>query len=890
MKNKFFLKTFFIFLLININLLKSADNLDTSFANGVGYITTGIGTKINSINIQSDGKIIAAGTIEDSNTRFFITRYDNQGILDTTFGNDGIFTTEIGSKVSNSQILSSVLQSDGKIVVVGFFIDKNTLKNLVIARLNTDGTLDKTFGKKGITTTLIGDGSTANAVAIQSNGKIVVTGTAVINGQPNIIIVRYTTVGDVDATFGNQGIVSKVIGVRSFGNSLAIDSFNNILIGGSSSDGLTSNKFLLLKYNFSGQLDTTFGNQGIVLTTIGNISEIKDLAIDSNNKIVVAGYNNSDFNVLTIARYTSSGVLDTTFNSNGIQTYSDLSRADSVIIDSSNNIYVGGFNNITQDSFLIGKYTSTGSLDNNFGNNGIITNVVENQSIVNAIAMQTDSKIVSGGNSVDSNNQYYGIIARYNKNNTNYVSITNIANNSTLNQKVITLSGTSSGNNSPINIYLDDVAFGSQVTTDASGNWASSTFSSVLSEGVHKAKVDLLDNNNNVLVSTYLNFNIDTSAASSYASGNELRVDKVFGDDSIASRNGGPFATISKALSVAQPGDTVRIFPGTYNESFIVPNFVSIRGVSAGTCIISKDVTTATDLVTMGEYCILEDLTLQLTSVNHVLLRGVVFPGTTTITSALRGVRIKVDNSTAPSNGSSNVYGIHVTGNGYPNYTLFSSVEISLDVNSIGGGSKRGILINSACGFNLGISVINVSGSGAGTFIGVETNNANAIFESHVSIIKGVSQDISQTLGVIKLYNTDLESLKTNGFGFQTQSTSGILGFADTGSVSSGIKYLRLGTASASAVELPFSLSTGILVKALNVKLLSSPGVGQSVTVTLRKNGTNTASTVTLSGVQTSGSDTLHSVKFAAGDSISVSINGSLLNTASDIIVTLELY
>ena len=648
------------------------------------------GIQINSINIQQDGKIIACGYAQNTNNQFIILRYNTDGTPDTNFGTSGIITTQIGSNTSNSQILCSAIQADGKIVVAGYYYDTNVATQIVIARYNTDGSIDTNFGTAGITTTLIGSGCSAKAMVLDASGNIVVAGSAIINGNPQIAIARYTTAGILDNNFGTNGIVTTPIGVRASANAISIDNGNNIVIAGSSTDGVTSNAFMLARYNSTGALDTTFANAGIALTPIGNASEINSMGIDGSGNIVISGYSNTGSDVVTIARYKNTGNLDTDFNSGGdtpgiiTQPYGNRARVNALTLDSSNNIIITGYFNTDKSNYFISRYTSSGIIDNTFGVSGIVSAAIGNGAIANAIALQSDNKIIASGYEIDATTgQIYGLICRYDPTNTSSIAITNIANGSSLQQKIVTLSGTSTGNNAHVNLFLDGVAFGSQLTTDGSGNWSTTTYSAILAEGVHTAQAQLLDNSNNVLSSNLINFTVDTSVVSAYSSGQELRVDKVFGNDSTGVRNGAPFATITKALSMAQPGDNVRICPGIYNENFVVPDYVSIRGVSAGSCMVVQNVTTATDLITMGEYSVIEDLTLQLTSTQHVQLRGIVFGGTTTTTSALRGIRIRIDNSTAPSDGSSNVYGIHATGSGAPQDTIFSAVEVAINVNSI---------------------------------------------------------------------------------------------------------------------------------------------------------------------------------------------------------------
>jgi uncharacterized delta-60 repeat protein len=168
-------------------------SLDTTF-NGSGTIATAIGhdSCAYAVAIQTNNRIIAAGV---SNNQFALARYIN-GSLDTSFGSSGIVTTTIGS---SAQINDVVLQSNGKIIAVGFADNQ-----FALARYNTNGTLDTTFGSGGIVTTSIGTTANANSIALQNNGQIIVAG----NSDTGVIIVRYNTDGSIDTSFGANGIIN----------------------------------------------------------------------------------------------------------------------------------------------------------------------------------------------------------------------------------------------------------------------------------------------------------------------------------------------------------------------------------------------------------------------------------------------------------------------------------------------------------------------------------------------------------------------------------------------------------------------------------------------------------------------------------------------------------
>lgn len=172
----------------------SQGSLDQSF-NGNGIVTTAIGlnSRVNSIVIQSNNQIIAGGY---SNNQFALARYNTNGSLDTTFGTDGIVITSIGS---NAQIRAIALQSNGRIIAVGYSDNQYAL-----ARYTSNGILDISFGSRGVVTTTIGVTANATAVTLAPNGNIIVAG----NTATGVVVATYDTNGSLDTLFGNNGFVN----------------------------------------------------------------------------------------------------------------------------------------------------------------------------------------------------------------------------------------------------------------------------------------------------------------------------------------------------------------------------------------------------------------------------------------------------------------------------------------------------------------------------------------------------------------------------------------------------------------------------------------------------------------------------------------------------------
>ncbi|MCF6185651.1 MAG: T9SS type A sorting domain-containing protein, partial [Bacteroidales bacterium] len=312
----------------------------------------------NSVAIPTDGKIVVAGY---SSGDFAIVRYNTDGTLDSSFGTDGKITTDFAG--SPDAAGSVIVQTNGKIVAAGCSEDTNYLHNFAVARYNSDGSLDSSFGTSGKVITAIGNGDDiGNSVAIQSDGKILVAGYS----SDDFAIVRYNIDGTLDNSFGTNGkVITDFNGEIDKGYSVAIQSDGKIIVAGTS-----FSDFALVRYDTNGILDNSFGISGKITTDICDSTDIgKSVAIQSDGKIVVAGKatNDSTFSDFAVVRYNSDGTLDATFGSTGkvVITVGDgYDEGNSVAIQSDGKIVVAGVshNNSgiygSEDEFALVRYFS----------------------------------------------------------------------------------------------------------------------------------------------------------------------------------------------------------------------------------------------------------------------------------------------------------------------------------------------------------------------------------------------------------------------------------------------------------------------------------------------------------------------------------------------------
>ncbi len=283
---------------------------------------------------QSDGRIVAVGEARfpgAGGDNFALARYTSTGALDNTFGGDGVVVSALAAGENRDNALAVALQPDGKIVAAGGIRmgAGNTNNDMVVARYNAEGTLDSSFGGDGVVTTAVAPGTRQDAaigVAIQPDGKIVVGGQADMGpgaGRHNFAFVRYNADGTLDATFGGDGIVTTAVAVGDgFDTAWALTLLPEGKILGVGNALMASGLFeiALARYNPDGSLDATFDGDGIATAPLEEgDADVWAVVIDDLGRIIVAGDAvGADFFDSWVARFDSSGMLDSSFGDEGI--------------------------------------------------------------------------------------------------------------------------------------------------------------------------------------------------------------------------------------------------------------------------------------------------------------------------------------------------------------------------------------------------------------------------------------------------------------------------------------------------------------------------------------------------------------------------------------------
>ena len=391
--------------------------LDSSF-DGDGTLTTSFGAGDDygrSVAVAPDGKIVVAGN--SWNGRDFdvaVARYNADGSLDASFDGDGKLTTAIGTSYDGG--FSVVVQPDGKIVVAGSLWNGNN-SDFAIVRYNIDGSLDATFDGDGyLTTDFDASDDSGASVALEADGKIVVAGySRSAGGGYDFAVARYDADGSLDATFDGDGkLTVDVAGGNDLGTSVALEPDGKLLVAGYAYlNG--KNHFAVVRCNADGSLDTSLDGDGKLTTGFGASSGLgQSMAIQSDGKIVLAGWSNND---VAVARYNANGALDTSFDGDGRLTTDFLASPDyanSVAIQADGKIVVAGMSRSGGNyDFAVVRYNADGSLDATLDGDGRLTTAIgASDDYSYSMVIAPDGKIVVAGYASNGSNMDFAV-ARY---------------------------------------------------------------------------------------------------------------------------------------------------------------------------------------------------------------------------------------------------------------------------------------------------------------------------------------------------------------------------------------------------------------------------------------------------------------------------------------------
>ena len=383
--------------------------LDKSFgADGKIYYSNLHGN-CNAIAIQEDGKIVTGGMYDSTGgPGFLIARFNSDGSIDKTFGNNGKVITIKGKRRAEN-VIALAIQPDNKILACGRFINSSAEGDVSVVRYNTDGSIDESFGEKGFIIADVGKDDLVGDMALQADGKIVVTGKKGVKESEisPAFVLRYLSDGTVDNSFGNNGLVITDFSTLTTISAITLQTDGKILIGGTYGAGVR--QFLVIRYNNDGSLDKNFGTEGQAKLQVeqGDMYSLglNDLTVQPDGKILGAGTAGPLNYHVALVRFTSEGTTDVSFGQKNGYTVLPMdegySVARTISATADNKIILTALYYTGSNTGLSAiKYSENGNLDSSFGDNGIAVTGFDSSDMtanIGAGAIQKDGKIIVGG-------------------------------------------------------------------------------------------------------------------------------------------------------------------------------------------------------------------------------------------------------------------------------------------------------------------------------------------------------------------------------------------------------------------------------------------------------------------------------------------------------------
>lgn len=365
-------------------------------------------------DFQSNGKIVSLGS--DSNC-FDLVRFNTDGSLDTTFGTNG-YVGQLCNLFPNGGYYERqmVIQSDDKILIMGNQQNGVYPNAYWVVRLLPNGTMDTSFNGTGYLDVSLGTPQDrGSCIALQPDGKILLGGTSGSTAQ-YFTMIRLTTTGAFDTTFGTNGVVQTAFdgSPQSIGTCIAVQPDGKLVMGGyTQTSSVLPFNFGVVRYMPNGTLDPTFGTGGKIATDIisTDSDQATDVLVQPDGKIVLAGCAGTNtVGLMTAVRYLPNGTLDTSFADNGILQIPNSASVffNSVALQTDGKLVFGGGGN---GVFAIYRYNSDGTADTAFGNNGFVDGM---GNYASKVLIQPNQKIVIGGSYIDESNTPCLLIERLN--------------------------------------------------------------------------------------------------------------------------------------------------------------------------------------------------------------------------------------------------------------------------------------------------------------------------------------------------------------------------------------------------------------------------------------------------------------------------------------------
>ncbi|MEY3070440.1 MAG: hypothetical protein RL473_547 [Actinomycetota bacterium] len=392
-------------ILVSRSIVHASDgDLDASWG-GTGVVVSTHATESAAYAIANypDNRVLVVGSVTDFPvSSILVTRFLVDGSPDTTCNNTGQFVDTVNDAVASDV----VVLSDGSFVVAGT-MQINNKGALFVAKFTNTCNFDPTFGNNGIATYLAGDGTSARALTVQSDGKIIVVGdeypTVSDSNDQRILVARFSALGIIDNSFGTNGRFISTANQKGQAQDVVIDSSGRIIFTGSIVGAVAPDAAIVGRLTSNGQLDSTFATLGYFINEFNGDAQLDAIDIRPNGNLVAIGthvvpYSSGPQNALIVC-LTDQGALDSTCNSVGWDFLSDFPNdvyADDVFVTSDNRILLSGASDDGNPRPFVIRLNHNGTLDNNFATSG----TWRGTSLIGrmySVTIQSDGRILAAG-------------------------------------------------------------------------------------------------------------------------------------------------------------------------------------------------------------------------------------------------------------------------------------------------------------------------------------------------------------------------------------------------------------------------------------------------------------------------------------------------------------
>lgn len=377
-----------------------------TFGGGLGYVNSQLASGADAypfgLTLQADGKILIGATdrYNTSNKNFAVARYLRDGTLDTSFNSTGVISHSMSS--DDTSYAGIALDASGRIYQAGYST-VSSVQRATVVRYTSSGSLDSTFGSGGVRSHSFNGTNPENAygIALDTSSRIYLALNSGTTSNGQFGIARLGSDGALDTSFNGTGYRFTNVNARTEGAfALTLQSDGKPIVVGYSTPALGNTDWMVVRYLTTGGIDSGFASSGIATTTFSNSSEsARGIVVQGDGKIIVVGGTSvSGKQLFAVARYTSAGALDTTFGTSGRFT-SSLSPSNesayAAALQTNGRIFVTGYGTTTQSVGALLRLTTAGALDTSFNSSGKMIDSL--LGIGRAVAIQTDEKIVFAG-------------------------------------------------------------------------------------------------------------------------------------------------------------------------------------------------------------------------------------------------------------------------------------------------------------------------------------------------------------------------------------------------------------------------------------------------------------------------------------------------------------